>query len=151
MTGGVTLAPPTEAGRQAYTHLSRRQKLGLATEILVTYLRTRRGLRRHGLEVTLAISRSSETPTPPPGADALLTGLRLGRIVGKTLGALPADSRCLVRSVVLVALLAKRGIPSRLVIGVQPQPTFEAHAWVEYGGYELLPSGEAAHGRLADL
>jgi hypothetical protein len=150
MSGGTTLAPPSEAGRRVYTHLSRREKIGLGTEILVTYLRARSLLRRHGLEEALSILRADEAAKPADG-DGLLTGVRLGRIVGRALGALPADSRCLVRSIVLVALLAKRGISSRLVIGVRSEPTFEAHAWVEYAGYELLPAGEAVHGRLADL
>jgi hypothetical protein len=145
------LEGPTEAGRRAYRDLSLRQKLRLAAEILVTYARARWWLRRRGLDGALAMLRA-RGPTPlSADSDTLLAGVRLGRIVTKTLGVLPADSRCLVRSLVLVSLLARRGIGARLVVGVQSDPKFDAHAWVELEGVPLLPSGDDAYGRLAEL
>ena len=48
--------------------------------------------------------------------------VRLGRAIGRTLSILPFDSRCLVRSLVLAELLARRGIDSRVVIGVSQGP-----------------------------
>lgn len=41
--------------------------------------------------------------------------------------------RCLQRSAATTCLLRDRGIPARMVIGVQQIP-FKAHAWVEVGG-----------------
>jgi len=40
---------------------------------------------------------------------------------------------CLERSVVLLALLRRRGVPAELVIGAKQLP-FRAHAWVEVRG-----------------
>jgi hypothetical protein len=126
-------------------------KARLAAEILVVYTRARWWLRRRGLEETVAAMRGGDTAGDAPSEAQLRTGRRLGWIVGKTLGVLPADSRCLVRSLVLTSLLARRGIASRLVIGVTSDPEFEGHAWVECAGVPVLPAGEAAHGRLVEL
>jgi hypothetical protein len=152
MSVEATLKPPTEAGRSAYRNLSLRQKLLLASEILVAYTRAQWWLRRRGVEEALVALREGDLPIRPPDGDQLLAGIKLGRIVAKTLRIVPTDTRCLVRSLVLVCLLARRGIASRLVIGVLPeQPRFAAHAWVEYEGYPLLPAGTALHGRLVEL
>jgi hypothetical protein len=64
---------------------------------------------------------------------------------------LPGDTRCLARSLVLTQLLARRGIPSRLVIGARPAPRFLAHAWVEHAGQPVLPIGDGSFGRLVEL
>lgn len=84
-------------------------------------------------------------------AGAYLAGLRLGRAVSRTLRLLPTDSRCLMRSLVLTGLLARRGMSSTLIIGVRPEPEFTAHAWVEHAGEPLLPPGENSYGRLAEI
>ena len=131
-------------------------KVRLAAEVISSYTRARwLLLRRVGLPATLAALRERTGPTATgdaaPSADAIRVGLRLARIVNRTLGALPADSRCLVRSLVLVALLDHRGIASTLVIGVRVQPSFAAHAWVEAGGWALLPRGRGEYERLLEL
>lgn len=87
----------------------------------------------------------------PDEQSAYLSGLRLGRAVSRTLRLLPTDSRCLVRSLVLTGLLARRGLSSTLVIGVRPEPEFAAHAWVEHAGEPLLQTGEGRYGRLAEI
>lgn len=47
----------------------------------------------------------------------------------------PAPSTCLTRSLVLVWLLKRRGVASRLRIGVRlADGLLDAHAWVEYRG-----------------
>ena len=74
-----------------------------------------------------------------PG-DARQIGIRLGRSVRLTLDPLPFDSRCLMRSLVLLRMLARRGVSCRLVIGVRPGNVFEAHAWIEHAGLPLLPT-----------
>jgi hypothetical protein len=48
-------------------------------------------------------------------------------------------------------MLVRRGIESSLVIGVRPEPSFEAHAWVECAGTPLLPTGDEPYGRLVEL
>jgi hypothetical protein len=152
MTAPVTLEPPSQAGREAYRRrLSPTRKLRLAGEILASYVTIRWWLRRKSLEEAVAALKAGGPPDPAADGDRLLMGIRLGRTVGRTLGVLPADSRCLVRSLVLTSLLARRGIASSLVIGVKAEPTFEAHAWVECGGIALLPPGDSAYGRLVEL
>ena len=69
----------------------------------------------------------------------------------RTLRVLPTNSRCLVQSLVLSRLLATRGIPSTLVIGARSDSTFMAHAWVEHGGYPLLPREGFDEYRLPEL
>ena len=69
----------------------------------------------------------------------------------RTLSPLPADSRCLVRSLVLVRLLARRGLPATLVLGASNTDGFEAHAWVEQDGRAVLPTGGGRFERLAEL
>lgn len=78
-------------------------------------------------------------------------GSRLAYIVSSVLRLLPTDSRCLMRSLVLTRLLARRGLPSALVIGVTASPEFGAHAWVEQDGRPLLPAHDAIFARLVEL
>jgi hypothetical protein len=56
-----------------------------------------------------------------------------------------------MRSLVLTRLLARRGVPSTLIIGVSAAPEFAAHAWVEHAGRPLLPSFGPAFARLVEL
>jgi Transglutaminase-like superfamily len=125
-------------------------KLGLAAEILVAYARARRALRRRRLPAAAAAMRSScelgcEASKIDYGA-----GLRLGAAVDRVLGVLPRDPRCLTRSLVLTALLARRGVVSTLVIGVRPDP-FAAHAWVELRGRPLLAPAAEPFERLLEV
>jgi transglutaminase-like putative cysteine protease len=115
-------------------------KAALAAEVLSSYASARWRLRRSGLRDTVAALRAVEHPRPAP-PDAVASGRRLGRVVRRTLGVVPADTRCLAQSLTLTRMLAARGIDSRLVIGVRPGERFAAHAWVEHDGKPLLPPG----------
>lgn len=138
---------------QPLRRLSSLGRLIVAAEIFVTYLQVRWWLRRHDVQQTVARLRGACTGVnPPPGleqANELRLGLRLGRIVERTLDLLPTDNRCLMRSLVLTALLARRGVGSSLIIGVRSEPRFAAHAWVEHGRWPLLSPGDEAFSRLA--
>lgn len=130
-----------------------RERLVLAGEIVVEYGRVRWLLRRCELPVVLARLRHGQPPAPAY-ADALAAkaaAIRLGRAIGRTLRYVPGDSRCLVRSLVLTSLLARRGVGVTFVIGVAPGPGFKAHAWVESDGLPLLPSLDDEHERLVEL
>ncbi len=130
------------------------RKVALGVEILAAYARARWLLRRAGVPGAVDALRSV---TPSEGLRARtvredeLLGLRLGRAVVRVLGLLPTDSRCLVCSLVLTRLLARRGIPSALVIGVASEPAFAAHAWVETGDVPLLAPHEPDYAPLARL
>jgi hypothetical protein len=130
-----------------------REKPGLALEILATYARVRWSLRRRGLPATVATLRARrmgrhrplQPPLDPAGAWAY------AHAVVRVLRLLPTDSRCLVRSLVLLSVLARRGVETDLIIGVLAEPEFAAHAWLEHRGVPLLRPGRAAAGRLAEL
>jgi len=132
--------------------VTRTAKTRLAVEIVTSYLATRWYLRRGALPGVVAQLRDvARVPASRPldGDDAP----RLGRAVGQTLSHLPADSRCLVRSLVLLRLLARRGVTGSLVIAASPDAAegFEAHAWVEVAGLPVLPPGSPNYGRLVTL
>jgi len=117
-------------------------------EILAEYASVWWGLRRKGLRATLAaVARPTQSDDPHERA----IGVRMGRAVDRTLAALPSDSRCLIRAVVLARVLARRGVGSRVVLGVKAAPDFTAHAWVEHCGFPLLPARDYARGRLIEL
>jgi hypothetical protein len=126
-------------------------KLKLAAEVGRTYVRVRRVFRRSTLPDALAQLRApleGQVDATPVDREE---GLRLGRAVTRTLGVLPADSRCLMQSLVLSDMLARRGTATTFVIGVRPGQDFLAHAWVELDGSPLLPAMEHQFARLADL
>jgi len=132
--------------------LSLSERWRLAGEIILAYLRVRRELRRSPIAAALAGLR----PDPPgareaAGAVPLSEARRLGRAVARTLTLIPGDTRCLTRSLVLTRLLARRGIPAKLVIGARATPRFSAHAWVECDGEAVLPRGDGSFGRLVEL
>jgi hypothetical protein len=129
-----------------------RQKLRLIGEILRVYVRVRWSLGRNGSsEILSELRERREAPTGQDDLGHQLAGHRLGRVVMRVLNVLPSDSPCLIRSLVLIELLEKRGIRSSLVIGVAPAPEFAAHAWVEIGGVPLLPALESQFSRLVEL
>lgn len=141
------MSPRLRATPRTAEPLPATAKLALAAEIVTTYLRARRLLRRRGLPGAVAVLRRASLPDAEGDAgDMRLAGVRLGRAVTRTLRLVPADSRCLMRSLVLTGLLARRGIDSSLVIGVRPEGEFGAHAWVEHDGRPLLPSGATPDG-----
>lgn len=140
---------PTDAYKP-YSHAGR---LLIGAEVVVTYARVRWLLWRRDLKGVVA-AIGAEHPTRAPqveGVESVKVGARLARTSGRCLRILPTDSRCLSQSLVLMALLARRGLPSALVIGVRPGSDFGAHAWVEREGLPLLPSGGDTYSRLLAL
>jgi Transglutaminase-like superfamily len=128
-------------------------KLALAGEVVSSYAVARRALRKHGIRGALATLRAA-APAPAGASgevDKIAAGRRLGRLATRTLTALPADSRCLMSSLVLTRLLARRGIESDLVIAVEPGESFGAHAWVEHAGAPLLSPGVGGFEELVTL
>jgi hypothetical protein len=130
--------------------LSPWRKLALSAEILFAYVRARRVLGRRTLPNVVAAMRCHRSVGAPAPEDAYTVALRLGAAATRVLGMLPRDPRCLTRALVLSALLARRGIASRLVIAVRRDP-FGAHAWVEHGGRPILPSASAPFERLFEV
>lgn len=140
----------SDPGARQGGSLTRRRRLRLAAEILATYAWVRWLLARHELPRVIATLRRAARGRPVAVADPERCR-RHAHAVVQVLRPLPTDSRCLVRSLVLVAVLARRGAAADLVIGVMPAPGFAAHAWVEHDGIPLLKPGGAAAGRLVEL
>lgn len=129
------------------------ERLRLIVEILGCYRQARRAMRHTQIEVAVAALRGTTETDPARGSDGdvLYEAWRLGRAVQLTLKLAPGDTRCLTRSLVLTGLLARRGIPAKLVIGARTNPSFLAHAWVEHAGHPVLPVGREPYGRLVEL
>jgi transglutaminase superfamily protein len=144
------MSTPASAVSSAPAPLPLVAKVALATEILAAYARTRLWLVRGDFRHAVGGLRAAPANRPVSG-DPVIAGRRLGSAVVRTLRLLPTDSRCLMRSLVLTRLLARRGIASTLVIGVRSGESFEAHAWVEHAGAPLLHPGDPGFRRLAEL
>ncbi len=122
----------------------------MLAETLLTYARTRRRMARESdVRKLLAAARRGQTGQSAP--ESLREARRLAYAVSLTLAVLPNDPRCLVRSLVLIELLARREIAATLVIGTSASSDFSAHAWVELNGEALLPPAGYGVGRLAEL
>jgi len=128
--------------------LSALAKASLALEIVAAYVRIRYALRRADVRDVVAGLRAGSATAPEPPERA---ALRLARAVHRTLAFTPRKSRCLLESLVLTQLLARRGIAASVVIGVQSEGKFAAHAWVELGPHRLLPSGNGSFEPLVRL
>jgi transglutaminase superfamily protein len=129
-------------------------KARLFVEIACAYVRVRRLLRRQEIRAVVAILRdvpADRREIPDDSMAGKYAGYRLGRAVARTLGVLPGDSRCLVRSLVLTQLLARRKISSSLVIGISSEAEFASHAWVESEGVPLLSPENATERRLIEI
>lgn len=125
-----------------------RAKALLGLEIAATYVQVRAALRRRDVRVVVRQLRTAETPAL---RHPELTAVRLAGVVQRALASAPPRSRCLVQSLVLTRLLARRGIESSLVIAVSPGRHFAAHAWVESAGIELLPPADSRFRMLVRL
>jgi Transglutaminase-like superfamily len=123
----------------------------LLGEIFASYAQARWLLVRGDLPSAVAgvrerARRLSSTPVPV-GDDPR----RLVSIAIRVLERVPFDSRCLMRSLVVLGMLARRGVETRLVVGVEVDSGFAAHAWIEHEGVAVLPAGSFARGRLTAL
>ena len=125
-------------------------RLRLVAEVLAAYAPLYRSMRRDSIETTVASARDARgRRSRLPGEDPDVLALRLGHVTSRTLALLPTDHRCLVRSLVVLRLLARRSLAGTLVIGVRRTETFAAHAWVEHGGQPILPT--LGYDRLLEL
>jgi hypothetical protein len=146
------VAIPLERARGASgQRLALAVKLQLAVEIVVSYAQVRKAMRRSRLpEAVEALRRPRHRARLAAGEP---DAAALGRAVERTLSALPGDVLCLARSLVLLRVLARRGIDGTLVIAVLPggQQELSAHAWVELDGRPLLAAAAPGYRRLLTL
>ena len=135
--------PRRAADHQSFGPLDR---LRLSAEVVSTYARVRLLMWRRTLPDALDALRR---PSRRRVVDA--TDFRVAYIVERVLRFLPTDTRCLMKSLVLLGMLQRREVSTKLVLGTSPQGKFEAHAWIEREGEALLWSGGGAFGRLTEL
>lgn len=143
-SGTVSVPLATTPAQQSLTIV---EKLRLTGEIVSTYARVRWLVARHSLPDVLAQLRATDQPraSSVPTMSAF-NKWRLANAIVRVLRRLPTDSRCLMRSLVVLRMLHRRGVSSSLVIGVKTEPEFAAHAWIEESGEALLPTGgDAIH------
>ena len=126
-------------------------RIGLAGEIVTTYVLVRRLLRRHTLPETVAALRRGAVARVPANAESLSLSRHLAWATVRTISTLPSDSRCLMRSLVLTRLMARRGLDSTFVLSAAAGPEFAAHAWVEHAGDPVLRPADDTHQSLLRL
>jgi hypothetical protein len=103
------------------------------------------GLALHalGLRRTLRLFAGGANPAAAPAPEAAETLARAVEHAARSYSVYPAD--CLVRSLVLLWLLRRRGITAELRLGARTLTgRFEAHAWVEHGGVPLGDDADVA-------
>jgi hypothetical protein len=139
----VSASPATAASAD---RLPLRKRLALGTEILRAYVAARRELRSGELRDVVRSLRETEDVVAPE-----VTPRRLAQATSRTLRFVPFDTRCLMTSLVVTRLLARRRIPGVFVLAVSPGPDFAAHSWVECDGRPILAAGDEGFGRLLEL
>lgn len=131
------------------------EKLRLVLEICTLRLMVARILRRQSdprtaiQELRRRVSNSARIEPADPSGRVVA---RLAWSSRAVLERLPGDHRCLAQSLVLTALLSRRGVVSRVIIGVRrmsPAGPLTAHAWVTVDGHAVSPPGD--HAQLVDL
>ena len=136
------------------------QRVALGLTIVIWALRSRWALRRGGIVGAVASARraapgkdgarsGSRSDSEQVGSD-VATGKQLSSIVALVLGHMPGDTRCLVRSLVLLRLLSEQGVASQLVLAVRRESA-EAHAWVEVKGAPVSTPAGDEFVRLSEL
>jgi hypothetical protein len=125
------------------------ERLALIAEVLITYAVVRRQVRRHDLPRAVAALREERRPSYVAlvAREPRALAVAAERVVAR----IPGDSRCLMRSLVVLAMLARRGVDARLILAARPTPEFAAHAWVERDGNPLLPTRGFGDARLTEL
>ncbi len=150
---GVYRNPRPEVGQADQLRLMAKARLGV--EILLVYARIRAAFRNGTLPDLVERLRapSRNWLVRGPLGDVDHEGKKLGDVVVRVLDPLPFDSRCLMRSLVLLRLLERRGAHSELVIAVQKGGTLEleAHAWIELKGRPLLTPALDGYSHLVTL
>jgi hypothetical protein len=125
------------------------ERLELVVEVLVTYVAVRWQVRKRELPAAVAALRAGRRlrRLPVVAREPRALAASAERVVAR----IPGDSRCLMRSLVVLAMLARRGVDARLILAARPAPQFAAHAWVERNGDPLLPTRGFGDARLAEL
>lgn len=89
------------------------------------------------------VFRGEPATAASPGADVKLARAMAERVAVASKRH-PLETKCLHQSLALHSMLARRGIPTDVRLGVRRgDEGVEAHAWVELGGVSLEPDPDA--------
>ena len=135
--------------------VSLRAKTRFVAEVFRTYTWVRWLLLRYGLQGALkTIRRGRDGQLPDDLGEAAMASAAVGysRFVAQVLRRLPTDRGRVIESLVLTAVLARRGLHSRLALGVGIEPSLTPLAWVEVGESSFgLPEAEDRRMTLLEL
>jgi Transglutaminase-like superfamily len=112
----------------------RRRVLEAAAALTRVSLELRLSPSRQGRLGTLRNAPSDERV----GAEGLREAARVGRTVARAADRLPWHPTCLRQALAAQRMLRRRGIPSRLHLGVADATAGEAHAWVTVAGHPVV-------------
>ena len=109
----------------------------ILTEAIVCAIPVELGLRWSGFDTL--VKRLGRTRRSRGRQEAVVDGERAARLVEAVSRCYPFNPTCLKKSLVLLWILRKRGLPAELRIGVRKVGgALQAHAWIECGGRTLL-------------
>jgi hypothetical protein len=115
----------------------------MAMEAAALVLPVELALRRRGSLVTLVARFAGTDRRTDRGVRETIDVGRAARLVDAVAACYP-NITCLKKSLILLRLLRKRGIPAELRLGVRKvDEDFSAHAWIECAGRTLLDGGTA--------
>lgn len=144
------------SGSGALTRHAEEGRLRLAGEILMTYVKVRRGLRRKDARSVLRDLRDvpleRRPAADPTNTEVARRVATLARETVRVMRGVPRDRRRMSQALVLSVLLAQRGVASCVVVAVgDPRERSGAEAWVEVDGRAVLPGAGGAEARLEVL
>jgi hypothetical protein len=112
----------------------------LLTEAAVCFPAVELALRLMPLRRLLTLCERGSRPDASPIS---VSPERASRLVEAVARVCPFRATCLKRALVLYALLTRRGLSARLLLGTAKENgNFRAHAWVEHGGKVVLGGQE---------
>jgi hypothetical protein len=95
------------------------------------------------------LGRAEPAPTELPTAHQLRAARTIGMAVARDAQRLPWHPTCLRQALAVQRMLRRRGIASKLHVGVGPIGAAEAHAWITVGDRTVI--GAAGQERFAPL
>ncbi len=114
----------------------------MAAEAAALVIPVEFALRRQVPLATLVAQFAGTDRNSRSGRETIDVG-RAARLVDAVTSCYP-NATCLKKSLILLRVLRKRGIPAELRLGVRKvDEDFSAHAWIECAGRTLLAGGTA--------
>lgn len=113
------------------------------SRLMVAFVSSKRITKRLGVPHSDEISQ--------PSLPSEQYAKRLGQLLRKTADSVPWENKCLAQALVGKAILASKGIPCTVHLGVNKagKKGFSAHAWLRCGS--VFVTGKRGHGTFTEL